>query len=382
MSDPNKVEKILFAIPNLRYGGAEMFLLRLSSALVDNIQVRVVAIGEREGLANDFEERGIIVKYLGLTNRARFMEAVRGLRREIHDFQPDVIQSFLYYADFVATISALPFNSRKLFWSFRGSSLPEGNPISKKFALLFNIAASWLLPIRIIACSEQVKSFHKRIGFRGKKITVVPNFLSDWVFKETFSTSNLLSLANPRTLKIGLAARFDPGKGHLEIIKACVEFLKGDSQLENISLSFAGKGCEVDGRLHSEILFQSFSLDRIELIFNGILKHGEMPHWYQGLDLYVMPSDGIEGFPNSLSEAVALGVPAIATNYGSAIDFVGKNRIVDSPNADSICKGLKELLKEPVSVRVSHSIFRAELMRNSYSKKAILPLFLRIWSKK
>jgi glycosyltransferase involved in cell wall biosynthesis len=95
-----------------------------------------------------------------------------------------------------------------------------------------------------------------------------------------------------------------------------------------------------------------------------------------------MPSDGIEGFPNSLSEAVALGVPAIATNYGSAIDFVGKNRIVDSPNADSICKGLKELLKEPVSVRVSHSIFRAELMRNSYSKKAILPLFLRIWSKK
>jgi glycosyltransferase involved in cell wall biosynthesis len=381
MSTPKNVQKILFAIPNLKYGGAEIFLLRLTSALDQGFQVKVVVIGDREGLAIDFEERGICVEYLELANRAKFMTAIRGVRKIIHDFHPDVIQSFLYYADFVTTLSSFPFNTRKLFWSFRGSSLPDGNSALKKFALSFNIVASWLLPIQIIACSEQAMSFHKRIGFRRKKIIVIPNFLSDWVFKESFSTSNLFKYENPKTLKIGLAARFDPGKGHLELIKACAELLKEESQLQLISLSFAGKGCEVDGRLHSEILLQSLSLDKIEIMFNGILQHDEMVHWYQAIDLYVMPSDGIEGFPNSLSEAVALGVPAIATNYGCAIAFVGESRIIDTPDANSICSGLKNLLREPISLRVAHSTIRAELMRKSYSQNAVLPLFLKTWSR-
>jgi glycosyltransferase involved in cell wall biosynthesis len=245
--------------------------------------------------------------------------------------------------------------------------------------LSFNIAASWLLPIQIIACSEQAMNFHKGIGFRRKKITVIPNFLSNWVFQESSSTSSLLVNENPRTLRIGLAARFEPGKGHLELMKACAEFLKDENQLLGINLSFAGKGCEAGGRLHKEILDQSISLDRIEIMFNGILQHDEMLLWYQGIDLYVMPSDGIEGFPNSLSEAVALGVPAIATNYGSAIDFVGKSRIIDTPNANSIYVGLKKLLAEPISERVSHSTITAETMRKSYSANAVLPLFLKTW---
>jgi glycosyltransferase involved in cell wall biosynthesis len=381
MNTRKNVHKILFVIPNLRYGGAEIFLLRLASALNQVVQVRVVVIGSREGLANDFEKRGIDVHYLGIANRAKFMKVIREVRKIIHDYEPDVIQSFLYYADFVATMSALPSNSNKLFWSFRGSSLPEGNSLLKKFALSFNIAASWLLPIQIIACSEQAMNFHTGIGFRGKKITVIPNFLSNWVFQESSSTSSLLINEDPRTLKIGLAARFDPGKGHLELIKACAELIKDKNQLLGISLSFAGKGCESGGRLHSEILAQSFSLDRIEIMFHGILQHDEMLLWYEGIDLYVMPSDGIEGFPNSLSEAVALGVPAIATNHGSAIDFVGKSRIIDTPNAKSIYVGLKKLLAEPISQRVSHSTVRAEIMRKSYSENAVLPLFLKTWSR-
>ena len=116
-------------------------------------------------------------------------------------------------------------------------------------------------------------------------------------------------------------------------------------------------------------------------MFNGILQHDEMVHWYRAIDLYVMPSDGIEGFPNSLSEAVALGVPAIATNYGCAIAFVGESRIIDTPDANSICSGLKKLLSEPISLRVSYSTIRAELMRKSYSQNAVLPLFLKTWSR-
>jgi glycosyltransferase involved in cell wall biosynthesis len=381
MSNSKVSKRILFVIPSLKYGGAEIFLLRLASAIDKDIRTLVVVIGIREGLSKDFEKRGVDVLYLGLVNRRQFVRAIRGLRKIVHDFQPDAVQSFLYYADFLAAFSTFPFNSKKLFWSFRGSSLPEGNSYLKKIALSFNVTLSRFLPLGIVACSEQVLNFHKKIGFPQKKITIIPNFLSEWVFQETLSTSNLLSQECPSFLNVGLAARFDPGKGHLELVKACAELLRSESSLLGIGLSFAGKGCEVGGRLQSEILLLPVSLDKINIRFNGILEPHEMLRWYQEIDLYVMPSNGLEGFPNSLSEAVALGVPAIATNYGSAVDFVGEKRIIEEPSLNAIRKAIKELLDEPISQRIFDVKNRAKNMQESYSKDVVLPLFLRFWSK-
>ena len=381
MNTSGKIMRVLFIIPSLKHGGAEIFLHRLTSALVGNIDIRVVVIGIREALANDFEKHGLDVVYLELPTRYQFIRASRDFRRIIRDFQPDVIQSLLYYADFIATLSAFPFNTKNLFWSFRGSSIPSGHSILKRVSLAFNILASWLLPIRIIACSEQVKNFHKRIGFPQKKITVIPNFLADWAFSHYFSTSRFLTQEQPNFLRIGLAARFDPGKGHIELVRACIELLRKQSTIQSISISFAGKGCEQGGRLNSQIGLLALPMEKIEFEYLGILDHNEMLPWYQAIDLYVMPSNGLEGFPNSLSEAVALGVPAIATNCGSAVDFVGIERLIHAPDANSIEEALVRLIEEPLPLRISHSKKGITHMRQTYSVHAVLPLFLRAWTK-
>jgi glycosyltransferase involved in cell wall biosynthesis len=381
MNTSGKVARVLFIIPSLKHGGAEIFLRRLTSALATDIEVRVVVIGMREGLANDFEESGTDVVYLELPTRFQFIRASRKFRRIIRDFRPDVIQSLLYYADFIATLSAVPFNAKNLFWSFRGTSIPSGHSILKRIALTFNILASWLLPIRIIACSDQVLDFHKRIGFPQKKITVIPNFLADWVFSDSPSSSRFLTQEQPNFLNIGLAARFDPGKGHIELARACVEVLRTQSSIQSIEISFAGKGCEQGGRLSSQIDLLKLPFDNLQFKYFGILGHDEMLPWYQEIDLYVMPSNGLEGFPNSLSEAIAVGVPAIATNYGSAVDFVGIERLIHTPDANSIHDALMKLMEEPLSLRNSHSKNGMEHMRETYSVHAVLPLFLKAWFK-
>ena len=380
MNTSGKVMRILFIIPNLKHGGAEIFLRRLTSALVGNIDIRVVVIGMREGLAKDFEKYGIDVVYLELPTRYQFIRASREFRKIIRDFGPDVIQSLLYYADFIATLSAFPFNAKNLFWSFRGSSIPSGHSILKRIALTFNVLASWLLPIRIIACSEQVKNFHTRIGFPQKKIKVIPNFLADWVFSDSFSTSRILTQEQPNFLKLGLAARFDPGKGHIDLVRACIEVLSKQSSIQCIKLSFAGKGCEQGGRLSSQIELLALPIEKIEFEYLGILDHDEMLPWYQAIDLYVMPSNGLEGFPNSLSEAVALGVPAIATDCGSAVDFVGIERVIHAPDINSIYEALVRLIEEPLPLRISHSKKGIAHMRETYSVHEVIPQFLKAWS--
>jgi len=381
MNTSGQVRRVLFIIPSLKYGGAEIFLRRLTTALVGDIEIRVVVIGKREGLAKDFEKYGISVVYLELPSRNQFIRASLKFRHIIRDFQPDIIQSLLYYADFIATLSTFPFNTKNLFWSFRGASIPSEYSILKRSALIFNILASWLLPIRIIACSEQVLNFHKGIGFPPKKITVIPNFLADWVFCDFLSSSSFLTQEQPSFLKLGLAARFDPGKGHIELVRASIEVLRTQSWLQGINLSFAGKGCEQGGRLSSEIELLPLTFDKVEFSFLGIVDYADMLAWYQEIDLYVMPSDG-EGFPNSLSEAVALGVPAIATNCGSAVDFVGVERLILAPDANSIHNALIRLTEEPLPLRISHSKKVMEHMRETYSADAVLPLFLKAWSKR
>ena len=64
MNTSGQVRRVLFIIPSLKHGGAEIFLRRLTTALVGDIEIRVVVIGKREGLAKDFEKYGINVVYL------------------------------------------------------------------------------------------------------------------------------------------------------------------------------------------------------------------------------------------------------------------------------------------------------------------------------
>ena len=47
MNTSGQVRRVLFIIPSLKYGGAEIFLRRLTTALVGDIEIRVVVIGKR-----------------------------------------------------------------------------------------------------------------------------------------------------------------------------------------------------------------------------------------------------------------------------------------------------------------------------------------------
>lgn len=54
----------------------------------------------------------------------------------------------------------------------------------------------------------------------------------------------------------------------------------------------------------------------------GFIAHGDMPAYYNSLDLYVCPS-AIEGTPNPVLEAMACGVPVISTDVGIVPEAFG-----------------------------------------------------------
>jgi glycosyltransferase involved in cell wall biosynthesis len=79
------------------------------------------------------------------------------------------------------------------------------------------------------------------------------------------------------------------------------------------------------------------------------LPHNKIPEWLRTLHVFVLPSL-TEGCPNILMEAMASGVPSIATRTG-AIEDLMENRVsglvVPWGNSDALAAALREIMENP-----------------------------------
>lgn len=379
-----KVKKILFLIPTIRFGGAELFLLRLIGRIHLEYDIVLVVIGEREGLFSEFERLDIRVKYLNYEKILAFPLAVISFRRILKVEKPDVLQSFLYLADILAGVSSFKLSISVKVWSIRGTNLAKGTKRYKLITQRFAAFLSGYLPNKIVACSSQVLDFHVGIGYPINKISVIGNFLPEWTLNIK-SNSIFLTDSKPLFFSIGLAARYDMGKGHLALVNCVADFLKKNNDVQ-IVLKFAGKGCGDFGNLSDDLNLVSKIEDlrskgNLKIETSGLLAGSDLSEWYGNLDLYFMASDSLEGFPNSLAEAVAIGLPAISTPVGSASDFLPYFRIAQDSTALSMLEVLENFYCETLEGKVEISSESQIRLLSDFSEFNVIGAYKDIWKK-
>jgi len=85
-----------------------------------------------------------------------------------------------------------------------------------------------------------------------------------------------------------------------------------------------------------------------EVQFLGRVEHNELVHVYQGADVFCLPSQN-EGMSNTLLEALATGLPIVATVTGGTEELVvdGENGYyVEKNNAEDIADKLTLLIED------------------------------------
>ena len=384
MDIESKGRKILFLIPTIRFGGAELFLLRLIGKIHHEYDIVLVVIGEREGLFSEFERLDLRVIYLSSEKIFSFPLAVFSFRKVLKAEKPDVLQSFLYLADVLAGISSFMLNISVKVWSIRGTDLAKGTKRHKLIVQRFAAFLSGYLPNKIVACSSQVRDFHVGIGYPDNKISVIGNFLPEWTLNIE-SNSIFFTDSRPLDFSIGLAARYDMGKGHLALVECVADFLKRNNDVQ-IVLKFAGKGCGDIGNLSDDLNLVSKIEDlrskgNLKIETSGLLSGSDLSEWYGNLDLYFMASDSLEGFPNSLAEAVAIGLPAISTPVGSASDFLPYFRIAQDSTALSMLEVLENFYCETLEGRVEVSAESQIRLLSDFSEFNVIGAYKDIWKK-
>ncbi len=127
-----------------------------------------------------------------------------------------------------------------------------------------------------------------------------------------------------------------------DIIRALV------SLPQNIRLVIAGNGPE--GKNLKQLAQKLGVAGRVE--FLGYVEHAQLPTFLHAADVFVRPSRS-EGMGNSFIEAMAAGLPVVATQEGGLKDFISSDTawVVEKDRPDQIALQIKAILGNPQHVQ-------------------------------
>ena len=178
-----------------------------------------------------------------------------------------------------------------------------------------------------------------------KKILVYKYQVSD-IFNPNVGNALKCSL-NPNGPIILTVCRISPEKGLIYLIEASRTVAKKFPNVKVIIKGFYESSTERKYYDRLTELIRKYELQQNVLIMEGSY-HTEIPKYVSAADIFVLPSLS-EGFPLAVLEALACGVPVIATCVGNITDVL-KNKynslIVQPGDAEGLAEAINTLLSE------------------------------------
>ncbi len=368
--------RIVHIITGLGDGGAEHTLYKICKYDNSNEHI-VVSLNGLDKYGPLLEKLGIKVYCLNLTiiSIYKFIFLIKLIRLS----KPHIVQTWLVHADLLGGVAAKLCGVENIIWNIRYSNLEIGK--AKFFTIIIiNLLAklSFLIPKFIVVVSKKAIKVYEKQGYDKKKFIFIPNGYDLAILKpNNFQKSDFrkkYSIKKEIPL-IGNVARYDPKKGHLNLMHA-LSLLK----LKNINFFcvFIGSNITKDNlELTSEI--ERLSLENHVKLLG---QNNNIIEVMNGLDVYVHSSIYGEGFPNVVAESMACGTPCVVTDVGDASLIVGKTGWVIPPNnskklAYTIEKALNEIGKEEWNKRVNNTRLR---VKTNFDISIMIKSYNTLWS--
>lgn len=335
--------KIVHIVTGLSNGGAEAVLYRLCKHDRES-RHHVISLSGAGKYGPMLEVLGVTVTTLKVSRwwnlPMAFIRLVKLLRRE----KPDVVQTWMYHADFFGGLASRAAGVRSLVWGIRHSTLVRGE--SKEATIwIANVLAklSWWLPAKIVVCAKAAMDVHEGLGYDRKKMRLIPNGfdLADFYPRRGAQDSPKAHFTAETFLPlIGTVARFDPQKDHANLLDA-LAILQGCGLAFRLIL--VGAGLEASNQKIVEAISQRGLTGCVGLLG----PRDDIVDIMNALDLHVLPSAYGEAFPNVVCEAMACGTPCVVTDVGDAAYIVGETGWVVPPReADSLAAAIAAAIDE------------------------------------
>lgn len=333
--------KILFLTRSLHRGGAETQLVQLAAGLAERGHEVCVAVYYSGGaLESELAGRGVRLHDLGKRGRWDLPGFAARLVRLVRRERPDVLHAYLTTANLLAASLGLFFPRTRIVWGVRATDM---RGMRKDGVASLTMRLETLLARRsdlIITNSRASASRLAAHGVDKARIAVVANGIDTSRFApspDMRSASREAWGIPAEAVAVGLPARLDPVKDHATFLRAAKCLLETD---RGVHFLCAGGG-EPGFAAGLRELAASLGIDHA---VHWLGEMEDMRKFYAGLDLAVLSSTS-ESFPNVLCEAMACGVPCVATDVGDCALIVGEEGITVRPgDPEALAKAMQEMI--------------------------------------
>jgi glycosyltransferase involved in cell wall biosynthesis len=331
---------ISHVITGLGVGGAERALhALLCGGLQQHYNSDVVSLRDIGHYGPLLQKAGIEVSALGLRPSLPSPLKLQNLKRQLQTSPKSIVQGWMYHGNLAATWATRTLKPKpKLVWNIR-TSLDAASSSDMKRKLLVKASAFYSRRTdAIIYNSAQSCQQHEAAGFHNGQGIIIPN---------GFDTSQWRPDAADR-LAVRASWNVKPtdkvicfvGRNSTE--KDLPNFLKALSTVMNEN---ADVHVVIIGRDTATAVAAHPKLPRDRLLVLG--ERHDVAQLLRGCDVFCLSSKR-EAFPNVVGEAMATGLPCVATDVGDVRDIVGDTGwVVPSQSSMALAQALSLAVATP-----------------------------------
>lgn len=352
--------KVTHLISGSEGGGSRFQVLNLLEELSAGSQVEVELLSLMEGpLTEDARSRGLPMEIFPMNNIGDF-SVIKPLLRHLAYTSPDIIHTHGVRANFIG----------RLVYKFMATDLKPVLFTTVHSSIYHDYKNSWKRFIypplekslrgdvsQFIAVSKGLYRELQDDGIAEDRLSVIPNgiYPENYLKSDDLNNDDLNNDDCNLRRELGISkdagvmlsvGRLMPVKGHSYLLSAFSKLLQrsGYSNAEqNLYLVLVGDGPEAE-----KLRQQAEDLSIAEyVVFTGYRK--DVPDFLQMADLFVLPSL-MEGMPIILLEAMAAGLPILASDVGGISEVVidGESAmLIPSADDEALADSLENLWKSP-----------------------------------
>ncbi len=358
--------RILLLNTDLEIGGTPTVVRELATRLHDpgrGIEIEVACVAPWGPVADEIRRRGINVTALDGDDAFDLPFVVWRLVRHIRARRIDTVFSFLVHANTVAAVAGRFCGEVRFLQSIQ-TTQPRPRWHWWMQALVHPAADAVVVP------SESVAEIAmERVGVPPEKVVIIPNAIDPAAFRSTGPASQrpLDQSGGGAAFRIAFLGRFDPVKRVPDLLAAMAKLNRPDMRLDLYG----------DGDLRHDLADR---IDRLGLR-QQVQMHGFVPapQALANSDLLVLPSEA-EGFGLVLIEAMAAGVPIVATDAPGIRNVVrhgDTGLLVPVGDSDALAAAIQRCADDPALRRHLVEQAAAEVERK-YTWQRILPQYAQL----
>jgi len=215
-----------------------------------------------------------------------------------------------------------------------------------------------------IAISQYLKNYILKIK-KDMPVTLIPNGVDLNNFSKEFSYGELANLEDrlgiqPDDKVIVSVSRLVDKNGLDLLIEAFHKLTSNQQSSVGYKLLLIGEG-SLEKSLKAQV--KNLNLEN-KIIFVGPVQHEVLPAYLKISDVFVRPSRS-EGLGSAFLEAMAAGVPVIATNVGGISDFLKDPSTGSGLATGLFCSLEPDDIASKVNVMLDNETLRREIIKNS-----------------